>query len=59
MNARDFFLILIAVAGGAFIALIIWTLIVKQQLSSTVTGNSTLGAILSLFGSRPAASTSP
>jgi len=52
MNTRDFFLIIFAIAIGALISLIAWTLIVKSQLSSTVGTNSTLGTILSLFGSR-------
>ena len=55
MNTRDFILTLLAVAIGAFIALIAWTLIVKSQVSSSLTTNSTLGTILSLFGPTPAA----
>ncbi len=47
---------LLAVTLGVFIALIVWTLIVKSQLSSTLSSNSTLGTVLSLFGSKPASS---
>lgn len=56
MSARDFFLYTVAVAIGTTIALAIAGLYLKSQLSATA-GNSTLGAILSLFGSRPAGST--
>jgi len=54
MSTRDFFLILMAIAIGSLVALIAWTLIVKSQLSSSVSSNSTLGTILSLFGTKPA-----
>lgn len=55
MSARDFFLILFAIAIGSLVALIAWTLIVKSQLSSSLTSSGgTLGTLLSLFGSKPA-----
>jgi hypothetical protein len=57
MSTRDFFLIIFAVAIGSLVGLIAWTLIVKSQLSSTLASSGgTLGTILSLFGSKPAAS---
>jgi len=59
MNTREFILTLLAVAIGAFIALIVWTLIIKNQLSSSLSTNPTLTALSSLFGpSRPASSSS-
>ena len=54
MNARDFFLTLFAVAIGTLIALAITGVYVKGQLASATAGNSTIGSLLSLFGSKPA-----
>lgn len=47
---------LLAVTIGVFIALIVWTLIVKSQVSSTLSSNSTLATVLNLLGSKPAGS---
>jgi uncharacterized membrane protein len=55
MKPSEFFLLIMAVAIGAFLALIVWTLIVKSQISATVAGNSTVNTLLSLFGSKAAA----
>lgn len=54
MSTREFFLYIFAVAIGTTIALAIAGLYVKAQLSAATTGNSTVGALLSLFGSKPA-----
>ena len=56
MNARDFFLQVVAVAIGTTIALAIAGVYLKSQLSATAGSGTTLGTLLSLFGSRPAGS---
>jgi hypothetical protein len=45
----DFLLITLAVAIGTIIALGVAGIYLKQQVSSASSGNTTLGAILSLF----------
>jgi hypothetical protein len=51
MKSRDFFLLIFAVALGSLAALLVWTLIVKSQLTASLGSNSTLNTVLSLFGS--------
>ncbi|MGD0744147.1 MAG: hypothetical protein ABSA45_03235 [Verrucomicrobiota bacterium] len=58
MGTRDFILTLLAVAIGVFVALIVWTLIVKNQVSSSLAGNSTINLLSSLFGTKPATASS-
>lgn len=57
MSPRSFILHTLAIAVGTLAALAIAGLYVKSQLSSATSGNSTVGTLLSLFGSKPAAST--
>jgi len=50
---KDFFILLLAIALGSFIALIAWTLIVKSQVSAQLSTTSSVGGLLSLFSARP------
>jgi uncharacterized membrane protein len=50
MNSRSAIALFIIVALGALAALCVWSLIVKNQLSSATSGNSTLGTLASLIG---------
>jgi hypothetical protein len=52
MTTRNFFLILLAVFLGGLAAMLVWTLLVKDQVSATIaaTGSSPIGRLLGLGG---------
>jgi hypothetical protein len=52
MNLRDFFFIVLAVFIGGLLAMLVWTLIVKDQVNATIaaTGSSPIGRLLGLGG---------
>jgi hypothetical protein len=49
MNARQFILLIVAIATGSTIALGIAGLYLKSQINSATSGSSTIGSLLSLF----------
>jgi hypothetical protein len=49
MKSRDYIILFVVVSVGMFAALIAWTLIVKDQITSSTSTNPTLAAIGSLL----------
>jgi hypothetical protein len=50
MKKHEFFLLTLAIAAGSFAALIVWTLIVKNQVAATVQTAAAANPVASLLG---------
>jgi predicted neutral ceramidase superfamily lipid hydrolase len=55
MTLRDFILLLAVVFVGVFAALIVWTLIVKDQVSAQLNGTTASPMLALLMGNKPTA----
>jgi hypothetical protein len=51
MKTKDFVMLLIVIFIGTFAALIAWTLLVKQEISSSASSNTALTTAESLLSS--------
>jgi len=56
MKPGEFFLYMLVIALGSFLALIAWTLIVKSQISAQITAANPVNSVLGMFGARPSGS---
>jgi hypothetical protein len=54
MKPHEFFLQMLVIFIGSLLAMLVWTLIVKSQVSAQLTAANPVNSVLGIFGSRPA-----
>lgn len=50
MKQSDYLMLFLVVAGGSFLALAVWSVIVKQQLAEAASANPIITDLTSLLG---------
>ena len=50
MKERDYLFLFMVIAAGSFVALAVWSEIVKQQMSAQIAANPTATTLTSLIG---------